>query len=164
RFWDATPLGEDERQEARTYSHHTSEIWSLAVRPRDGRMVVSGGLGTPAMVWDPQTGDVLAEIPGQTSVVFCVAWSPDGQWVAPAGVEGGQFTLKVVNPQDRTADRELPPSRSEYMAVAFHADGKHLVTGQQDGTIRLWDVWTCGELGKIGSHTHPMRGLAFSQD
>jgi WD40 repeat protein len=128
-------------------------------------MVVSGGFKTPATVWDPQTGGVIAVIPGQAAVVFCVAWSPDGEWAASAGgTEDAEFNVKVVNPRDRTKDFELPPTRSEYMAVAFHPDGKHLVTGQQDGTVRVWDLRTRRELGKVGTHSHPMRGLAFSPD
>ena len=163
RVWDATPLREDERQEARTFSHHTNEIWSLAVRPRDGRMVVSGGFGTPATVWDPQTGDVIAEIPGQKNVVFCVAWAPNGQRIASAGGEGRRFTVKVFNPQDRTEEFERV-TESEFMAVAFHPKSGHLVTGQQDGTIRVWDARTGRELGTVGIHKRPMRALAFSRD
>jgi WD40 repeat protein/serine/threonine protein kinase len=164
RVWDGTPLrGDEGREEARTFSHHANEIWSLAVRPIDGRMVVSGGFKTPATVWDPQSGAVVAEIPGQSSVVFCVAWSPDGQRVASAGVEGAQFNLQVVNLQDRSKDFELS-ARSEFMAVAFHPDGKHLVTGQQDGTIRVWDTRTGRALGTFGTHGQPLRGVAFSRD
>ena len=164
RIWDGPPLqGDEGREEARTFSHHTNEIWSLAVRPTDGRLVVSGGFKTPATVWDAQSGGVIAEIPGQSAVVFCVAWSPDGQRVASAGVtDNAEFNLKVVNLQDRMQDFELS-TRSEFMAVAFHPDGKHLITGQQDGSS---GSGTCGpaELGKVGIHTHPMRGLAFSRD
>jgi WD40 repeat protein/serine/threonine protein kinase len=163
RVWDATPLREDERQEARTFSHHTNEIWSLAVRPTDGRMVVSGGFGTPATVWDAQTGDVIAEVPGQKNVVFCVAWAPDGQRIASAGGEGRRFTLKVFNPQDRTEAFERVTD-SEFMAVAFHPDDKHLVTGQQDGTIRVWDARTGRGLGTLGTHKLTVRALAFSRD
>ncbi len=164
RVWDGTPLrGDEGQEEARTFSHHTNEIWSLAVRPTDGRLVVSGGFKTPATVWDAQSGGVIAEIPGQSSVVFCVAWSPDGQRVASAGVEGAQFNLKVVNLQDRSQDFELS-TRSEFMAVAFHPDGKHLVTGQQDGTIRVWDAQTGRALGNLGIPKQPLRGIAFSRD
>jgi WD40 repeat protein len=126
-------------------------------------MVVSGGFGTPATVWDPQTGDVIAEVSGQKNVVFCVAWSPDGQRIASAGGEGRRFTVKVFNPQDRTEVFELV-TESEFMAVAFHPDSGHLVTGQQDGTIRVWDARTRRELGKVGIHKHALRALAFSRD
>src|SRR5262249_51213277 len=143
RVWDATPLFEGERQELRTYKHHSNEIWSLAVRPKDRQMIVSGGFATSPTVWDPETGREMFTIPGQSGVVFCVAWSPDGQWVASdgGGVDNVEFTLKVINPHDRSKDFELQ-SRSEYMALAFHPDGNHLVTGQQDGSIRVWDLRT----------------------
>jgi WD40 repeat protein len=164
RVWDGTPLrGDEGREEARTFSHHTNEIWSLSVRPTDGRMVVSGGFKTPATVWDPQSGAVVAEIPGQSSVVFCVAWSPDGQRIASAGVEGARFNLQVVTLRDRSRDFELSAG-SEFMAVAFHPGGKHLVTGQQDGAIRVWDAQTGRALGTFGTHGQPLLGVAFSRD
>jgi WD40 repeat protein len=164
RVWDGTPLRSDERrEEARRFSHHTNEVWSLAVRPTDGRMVVSGGFKAPASVWDPRSGAVVAVIPGQSSVVFCVAWSPDGYRIASAGVDGAQFNLKVVNLRDRSKDFELT-AESEFMTVAFHPDDKHLVTGQQDGTIRFWDSHTGRPLGVFGTQGKPLRGVAFSRD
>ena len=50
------------------------------------------------------------------------------------------------------------------MAVAFHPDDKHLVTGQQDGTIRFWDAHTGRPLGILGNHGKPLRAVAFSRD
>jgi WD40 repeat protein len=125
---------------------------------------VSGGFKAPATFWDSQTGAVIAEIPGQAAVVFCVAWSPDGRRVASAGVaRNAEFNLKVVDPHDRAQDFELR-SKSEFMAVAFGPDGRHLVTGQQDGTIRVWDVGARQEVSRLGSHTKAVRGVAVSPD
>jgi len=163
RIWDATPLQGDEGQEARTYRHHHNEIWSLAVSPPDGRMVVSGGLGSPPTVWDPQTGDVIATIPGQKDIVFCVAWEPGGQRIASAGADGGRFTVKVWNLQSRTEDLELS-GRVEYVAVAFSPDRRYLVTGQVNGAVQVWDAATGKEVRPLGTHKQPTRGLVFSND
>jgi WD40 repeat protein len=164
RVWDGAPLRSGEgREEGRSFSHHTNEVWSLAVNPTDGRTVVSGGFKTPATVWDAQSGAIVAEVFGQSSVVFCVAWSPDGHRIASAGVEGAQFNVKVINLRERSKDFELT-DESEFMAVAFHPDDKHLVTGQQDGTIRFWDAHTGRPLGILGNHGKPLRAVAFSRD
>lgn len=158
RVWDGTPLRDDEGEEAQTFWNHESEIWSLAVRPDDGGMIVSGGFRTPATLWDAGTGDVSARIPAQATV-FCVAWSPDGQRFAAAGGWEGGFGVKVVDLQTPTGNFELPRSTTEYFAVAFHPlDGRYLITGQKDGTIRLWDLQTKRDLGTIGSHRKAIRG------
>ena len=34
-------------------------------------------------------------------------------------------------------------------AVAFHADGQHVLTGSDDGTARLWDLATGEELVRL---------------
>ncbi|UUU34286.1 hypothetical protein JIX56_33075 [Streptomyces sp. CA-210063] len=51
-------------------------------------------------------------------------------------------------------------------ALAYSSDGKTLVTGSFDGTVRLWDTAT-GRAGKVltgGDHTALVRTVAFSPD
>ncbi len=166
RIWDATPLRGHEGQEALTFPGHGKEIWSVAVSP-DGRKVVSAGFGTPAKVWDPQTGEVIAEFLGQKDIVFCVAWRPDGQRIAFAGGGGGRFTLKVWDPRTGQEDYTLsdtPRGDLEHFAAAFSADGRHLVTGRQDGAVQVWDARTGKGVGTLGTHKQAIRGVVFSRD
>ena len=111
RVWDGTPLrGDEGREEARTFSHHTNEIWSLAVRPTDGRMVVSGGFKTPATVWDPQTGAVIAEIPrpvGGRLLRRLVAGRPAGR-LGRRGRATRSSTSRSSTRADRTARLRTP--------------------------------------------------------
>ncbi|KIM86900.1 hypothetical protein PILCRDRAFT_815342 [Piloderma croceum F 1598] len=50
-------------------------------------------------------------------------------------------------------------------SVAFSQDGKHIVSGSHDQTIRVWDSET-GDvvLGPLEGHTHGVKSVAFSQD
>jgi WD40 repeat protein len=50
------------------------------------------------------------------------------------------------------------------MTVAFHPDGIHLVTGQQDRTIRMWNLQIKKLVGTVGIHEKAVRGLMFSRD
>jgi WD40 repeat protein len=45
--------------------------------------------------------------------------------------------------------RRIKGHEGAITAVAFTADGKRLVSGSQDKTIRIWDVGTLKEIGKI---------------
>jgi WD40 repeat protein len=48
--------------------------------------------------------------------------------------------------------------------LALSLDGKRLVTGSYDETVRLWDTATGKELRTLRGHTGPVAGVAFSPD
>jgi WD40 repeat protein len=48
--------------------------------------------------------------------------------------------------------------------VAFSPNGHHLVTGQLEGAVQVWDARTGQEVGTLGTHDREIRGLAFSRD
>jgi WD40 repeat protein len=48
--------------------------------------------------------------------------------------------------------------------VAFRPDGKQVATGQADGTVRVWDVTTGGEVAALPGQRRDIHELAFSPD
>ena len=50
-------------------------------------------------------------------------------------------------------------------SVAFSPDGRHIVSGSFDKTIRVWDVQTGGQVGNpLQGHTSSVNSVAFSPD
>jgi WD40 repeat protein len=50
-------------------------------------------------------------------------------------------------------------------SVAFSPDGKHIVSGSRDSTVRLWDAESGAPLGKpLEGHTDSVTSVAFSLD
>jgi len=56
------------------------------------------------------------------------------------------------------------PSIGPIHDVAFCPDGKQFVTGNQDGTVRLWDVQTGNELRSFGKQRPAVTCVAVSSD
>ena len=71
-------------------------------------------------------------------VVWAVAVSPDGQWIATAGSD------RAVRIWDATGEQITDPLQhfSDALAVAFSPDGRWLATGSNDGSARLWSTAT----------------------
>jgi WD40 repeat protein len=50
-------------------------------------------------------------------------------------------------------------------SVAFSPDGKHVISGSQDNTLRLWDVRSGKSIGSpFKGHTQAVYSVAFSPD
>ena len=168
RIWNATPLRGGEGQEARTFTEHDYEIRNVAVSPIDGRWVASSGDGPRVKVWEAATGRVALDFRGPATVVFSLAWHPNGRRLATAGGDGRRRGVKVWDAHD---GRELlaisagPDYFSvPFTAVAFSPDGRHLVTGKVSGAVEVWDAETGREVVTLGTHSGEPRGVTFSRD
>jgi WD40 repeat protein len=49
-------------------------------------------------------------------------------------------------------------------SVAFSPDGKQVVSGSRDKTVRLWDAATGAALQTLEGHTNWVTSVAFSSD
>ncbi|HZL38091.1 MAG TPA: protein kinase [Tepidisphaeraceae bacterium] len=117
---------------------------------------------TVAWSFDLNTGKPLGTFLSGGDV--CVAWSPDGKIVAVR--TGGTLELRAAgswkSPGISINDK------SDFAAVAFSADGSRLITGCNDGSVRLWDSRTGSPLSPrlvhgIAQQTAPRR-VAISPD
>ncbi|MHB2017788.1 MAG: serine/threonine protein kinase [Candidatus Xenobia bacterium] len=102
----------------------------MAVAP-DGRLAAARDDGTLS-VWN-DTGD---PVPWHASVgaVCSLAFSSKG--TLAVGETDGVITL--ISPSGETTGTLL--GQSKVSSLAFSADGQTLVSGNQDGTVRVWNV------------------------
>ena len=75
-------------------------------------------------------------LPMPERTVLDVAFSPDGQRLATAELEGMATLLR----RDGATEALLPGHRGRVASVAFSGDGRLLVTAGWDGTARLWST------------------------
>jgi WD40 repeat protein len=135
-------------------------IASFRVSP-DGRTVATFSLwseGAP-LLWDRRTGKPCGDGRPRPELVAdwaSVAYSPDSKTVAFPTKEG-VVLWDVVTAQPRTA-----PLTG--WCQTFSRDGRTVITGGEDGVIRLWEAETGAPRARFGGPQPGVTGLAQGPD
>jgi RNA polymerase sigma factor (sigma-70 family) len=122
------------------------------------RALVTAGCPTCSF-WDVASGKEVRRFDG-TSVGWAHGVSPDGKTLA------GTIPDNIIQLSDAVTGkplRQLKGHAEALRSVAFAANGRTLVSGGQDGTVRVWDTAT-GKEARRFSDGHLVMAVAAAPD
>jgi len=180
RLWDL------ETGQSQALEGHDWFVWSAAFSPDDKRIVTASQDGS-VIVWSVEEGEGPETDVGKIKItpgppflghagpVYAAAFSPDGKHVASAGY-GKRVLLwdpaevKPFDYETLLSNEESPPPvfttfeghTAGVTSVQFSANGKLLVTGSNDNTVRVWDVSTHKPLKVLRGHGGRVLSCAFA--
>lgn len=144
-FWDIS--GEKPRllwEQPRTFEDCT---FSVAYHPREDLVAIGCSRGA-VKILDAANGGTFRNLAGSTGSIYTLAFSPDGKMLAAgAGALSSNFSSAMVG-QDNTISlwevgsgariRILKGHEAGLRSVEFTPDGKFLISGSADGTVKIW--------------------------
>ncbi len=115
-----------------------------------------------------ETGTENHQLIGPNDALLCLAYSPDGRFLAAGS---NNRTVTIWDTETRKQRFLLTGHSGPVRCLAFTPDGERLASGVanifQEGqpqAIKLWDVATGQNLLTLIAHSRPVKALCFSHD
>lgn len=137
-------------------------VKAVAFSP-NSEIVISASVNGKIKLWDIKGKGLERGVFYHDSEVRCLAVDPNSNTLASGDVEG---CIKLWN-LGSLSDQPIKIIRQEQQTInslAFSSDGKRLVSGVNNGNIKIWDTKIWKKYSVNGQHLEPVNSVAFSPD
>ncbi|HEV3084651.1 MAG TPA: sigma-70 family RNA polymerase sigma factor [Gemmataceae bacterium] len=140
-----------------TLQAHQHYVQAVAFHP-DGKTLATGGLDGDVKYWNIETGELRKMFKASQNVgVESLTFSPDGKTLASAGL-----AVRLWESESGRPRFNLEGHIGATNALAFTPDCRTIVTGGDDGTIKLWDVARRSVRQELETGPSSVKALAVS--
>lgn len=179
----ALAFGRDERQLVSAGSDNKVIVWD-ALKGRilfsflakelfdvdltaDGTLLAMATDDNQVEIWDTATRDRRWTLVGHTNSVFLVRFSRDQRLVATASYDGTVRVWRMPGDVQEIAEEmaQFPYDTVLFTSLAFSPTGETVAATGAEGTAKVWQVDTGGELITLrAGYDSPVRAVAFGHD
>jgi RNA polymerase sigma factor (sigma-70 family) len=128
---------------------------------KDGRLLATCGYDSEVKLWDAEKGQAIRVFPNPPVQMHwdAVAFSPDGRFVAACG-----NALRLLDVGTGLESWNVKADDVMTHCLAFSPDGKHIVTGGDNKSVKLWETASGKLLKTWEGHGSSVHAVAFSPD
>ncbi|UJR16031.1 hypothetical protein I4U23_002945 [Adineta vaga] len=120
-----------------TFEGHIHYVMQIAINPKDNNTFASASLDRTVKVWQLGSSHPNFTLEGHEKGVNCVDYYSGGD--KPYLVSGGDDRLvKIWDYQNKTCVQTLEGHSQNVGCVAFHPELPIILSGSEDGTVKLW--------------------------
>jgi WD40 repeat protein len=164
RLWDI-----DTGKVIATWTGHTKYIVSVCWNQDGGQVITTSHGDETTRVWDVESGKTVLAIDTGFSRVGSVIYSPDMTMIATGGYkkeeeeEEEEEAWEYLKIWDAKTGKLVANLKGHTVnCLAWTANGKMLISGSSDYSIRSWNTSTWQQITVMTGHTYPVFGIAIS--
>jgi WD40 repeat protein len=151
----------------RSFEGHKGPVRSVTITP-NRKYIVSGSWDDTIKLWNINTGKLIKSFKGHKDDVSSVAISPNGNYIVSGSRDN---TIKLWDINTRKILRNINTGKilrnfkghtDEVWSVTITPNGKYIVSGSFDNTIKLWDIYTGKLIRSFEEQTDDVNSVAIS--